>query len=51
MRQPVTTTPIFPTTSTNNIVLGDGPMHIDATGFKPLTLQKKQRQRQNGVCM
>ena len=37
-QQPTTTTPISLTTSTNNIVLGDDPMHIDATRLKPLTL-------------
>ena len=43
-RQPTTMSmPISPTTSTNNIVLGDDPMHIDATRIKPLTLQEKQR--------
>ena len=52
MRQPTTTTHVSSTTSTNNNVLGDDPMHIDATRFKPLTLQEKQRRRQNGlVCI
>ena len=49
--QPATTTPVSPTTSTNNTVLGDDPMHSGATRFKPLTLQEKQRRRQNGLCM
>ena len=50
-RQPTTTTPVSSTTSTNNSVLGDDPMHIDAIQFKPLTLQEEQRRRQNGLCM
>ena len=50
-RQPATTTPISSTTSAKNNVLGDDPIHIDITQFKPLILQEKQRRRQNRLCM